>query len=56
MVLIDMLLIAYAKSESMLNPNDKLTALDLIDHLKSSWGQYLKTYMTTWQKEFDNDL
>ena len=55
-VLIDMLLIAYAKSESMLNPNDKLTALDLIDHLKSNWGQYLKTYMTTWQKEFDNDI
>lgn len=55
-VLIDMLLIAYAKSESMLNPNDKLTALDLIDHLKSNWGQYLKTYMTTWQKEFDNGI
>jgi hypothetical protein len=55
-VLIDMLLIAYAKSESMLNPNDKLTALDLIDHLKSNWGQYLKTYMTTWQQEFDNDI
>jgi hypothetical protein len=55
-VLIDMLLIAYAKSESMLNPNDKLTALDLIDHLKSNWGQYLKTYMTTWQKEFDNAI
>jgi hypothetical protein len=56
MVLIDMLLIAYAKSESMLNPNDKLTALDLIDHLKSNWGQYLKTYMTTWQTDFDNDI
>jgi hypothetical protein len=55
-VLIDMLLIAYAKSESMLNPNDKLTALDLIDHLKSNWGQYLKTYMSTWQSEFDNDI
>jgi hypothetical protein len=55
-VLIDMLLIAYAKSESMLNLNDKLTALDLIDRLKSNWGQYLKTYMTTWQKDFDNEL
>ena len=55
-VLIDMLLVAYAKSESMLNPNDKLTAIDLIDHLKSNWGQYLKTYMTTWQSEFDNDI
>lgn len=55
-VLIDMLLIAYAKSESMLNPNDKLTALDLIDHLKSNWGQYLKTYMTTWQQEYDNGI
>jgi hypothetical protein len=55
-VLIDMLLIAYAKAESMLNPNEKLTALDLIDHLKSNWGQYLKTYITTWQTEFDNDI
>jgi hypothetical protein len=55
-VLIDMLLIAYAKSESMLNANDRLTALDLIDHLKANWGQYLKTYNTTWQTEFDNDL
>ena len=55
-VLIDMLLIAYAKSESMLNPNDRLTALDLIDHLKSNWGQYLRTYMTTWKTDFDNDI
>lgn len=55
-VLIDMLLIAYAKSESMLNANEKITALDLIDHLKSNWGHYLKTYMTTWQTEFDNDI
>lgn len=55
-VLIDMLLIAYAKSESMLNPNDKLSALDLIDHLKSNWGQYLKTYMNTWKNDFDNDI
>jgi hypothetical protein len=55
-ILIDMLLIAYAKAESMLNPNERLTALDLIDHLKSNWGQYLKTYMTTWQTEFDNDI
>ena len=55
-VLIDMLLIAYAKSESMLDPNAKLTGLDLNDQVKSNWGQYLKTYITTWQTEFDNDI
>jgi hypothetical protein len=54
--LIDMLLISYAKAESMLDANDKLNAVDLIDHLKSYWGQYLKTYITTWQEEFDASL
>ena len=54
--LIDMLLISYAKAESMLDARDRLSAVDLIDHLKTYWGQYLKTYITTWQEEFDASL
>ena len=55
-VLIDLLLVAYAKAESMLNPKDKLLAIDFIDHLKNNWGQFLKTYITTWQDEYDNSI
>lgn len=54
--LIDVLLISYAKAESMLNPSEKSTPIDVIDQLKSNWGQYLKTYVSTWMEEFDNDL
>jgi len=55
-VLIDMLLIAYAKSESTLNTTDGLTTADAIDHLKNNWGQFLKTYIATWQEEYDDGI
>ena len=55
-VLIDLLLISYAKAESMLNPSEKLAPADLIDHLKNNWGQFLKTYITTWQDEYDDGI
>ena len=55
-VLIDLLLISYAKAESTLNPAEKMSPTAVIDHLKNNWGQYLKTYITTWQDEYDGDL
>jgi uncharacterized protein YjgD (DUF1641 family) len=55
-VLIDMLLIAYAKSESTLKTTDGLTTADAIDHLKNNWGQFLKTYIATWQEEYDDGI
>jgi hypothetical protein len=54
--LIDIMLIAYAKAESMLDGRDTMKAEDLIDVLKNNWGQYLKTYISTWQNEYDEDI
>lgn len=55
-ILIDVLLIAYAKAEASLNPNDEIKAVDFIGILKDNWGQYLKTYITTWQSEYDETI
>ena len=55
-ILIDVLLIAYAKAEASLNPDDQIKAIDFIGHLKNNWGQYLNTYITTWQNEYDEDI
>ena len=55
-ILIDMLLIAYAKAEAALNPNDQIKALDFVGILKDQWGQYLKSYITTWQDEYDDNI
>jgi hypothetical protein len=55
-ILIDVLLIAYAKAEASLNPNDQIKAVDFVGILKDHWGQYLKTYITTWQDEYDESI
>lgn len=55
-VLIDMLLIAYAKAEASLSTTEGLTTPDAIDHLKNNWGQFLKAYITTWQDEYDDGV
>jgi hypothetical protein len=55
-VLIDMLLIAYAKAEASLSATEGLTTPDAIDHLKNNWGQFLKAYITTWQDEYDESI
>ena len=55
-ILIDVLLIAYAKAEASLNPNDQIKAVDFVGILKDHWGQYLKTYITTWQDEYDQSI
>ncbi|CAM8353980.1 HATPase_MORC-like domain containing protein [Candidatus Methylopumilus universalis] len=55
-VLMDILLISYAKSESMLNPKDQMQAIDFIDLLKNNWGLFLKTYISTWQGEYDSGI
>ena len=54
--LIDLLMIAYAKSESMLNVDEQMLAIDFLDHLKNNWGQFLKTYISTWQTQYDNSI
>lgn len=51
--LIDILLIAYAKAESMFDEGDKMTPDILIEQIKSGWGLYLLNYLRTWRKEFD---
>ena len=55
-VLIDMLLISYAKAESMLMSTAFTTQQDLIDRLKTNWSLYLKTYVATWRAETDNGI
>ena len=55
-ILIDMLLISYAKAEAMLSPTEQLAPMDLVDQLKNNWGQYLKTYITTWQDQYDDGI
>ncbi len=54
--LIDLLLISYSKAESTMNPNQKMLPRDFIDHFKNNWGQFLKTYITTWEEEFDDNI
>lgn len=47
-VLIDLLIISYSKSESKFEADDKMTAPDFIEMLRSNWGEYLKRYLQTW--------
>jgi hypothetical protein len=49
--LIDLLLIAYAKSEAMFDPTLTMSADRFIEQLRMSWGNYLSNYIDTFQKE-----
>lgn len=49
--LVDLLLISYAKAESMFEAGLELTVEDFIEQLKTGWGQYLNNYMKTWKSE-----
>lgn len=46
--LIDLLIISYSKSEAKFEADDKMTAPDFIEMLRSNWGEYLKRYLQTW--------
>jgi hypothetical protein len=49
--LIDLLLIAYAKSEVMFDPSLTMSAERFIEQLRMSWGNYLANYIETFQNE-----
>lgn len=49
--LIDLLLIAYAKSEVMFEPSQTMSAERFIEQLRMSWGNYLANYIETFQNE-----
>lgn len=49
--LIDLLIISYAKSESMFDTQKEFKAEKFFEDLKINWGQYLKSYLETWKAE-----
>ncbi|MEQ8470614.1 MAG: ATP-binding protein [Marinoscillum sp.] len=49
--LIDLLIISYAKSESMFDKDREFKAERFFEDLKINWGQYLKSYLETWKSE-----
>jgi hypothetical protein len=54
--LIDLVLISYAKAESLFRPDDHLSATHFIDTLKSNWGNLLKNYIENWSTQHDADI
>lgn len=46
--LIDILVMSYAKAEAMFDGEIELRAEDFAEQLKSAWGNYLKSYISTW--------
>jgi hypothetical protein len=53
--LVDLLLIAYAKSEAMFDPAIQLSAERFIEQLRMSWGNYLSSYIETFKNEVVSD-
>jgi hypothetical protein len=49
--LVDLALIAYAKSEAMFDPSIQLSAERFIEQLRMNWGNYLSNYIETFQNE-----
>lgn len=49
--LIDLLIISYAKSESMFDKQKEFKAEKFFEDLKINWGQYLKSYLETWKAD-----
>ena len=49
--LIDLLLIAYAKSEAKFAPDADMSAEQFIESIRVNWGQYLQSYLRTWDRE-----
>lgn len=50
-VLIDLLLISYAKAETMFEPETPMKAEKLLEQLKMNWGNYLSNYLETYKAE-----
>lgn len=49
--LIDLLLISYAKAEAMIDPKHQWTPDRLLEELRMNWGNYLKNYIETYNRE-----
>jgi len=49
--LIDLLLIAYAKSEAMMDPSVQISAEKFVEQLRMNWGNYLSNYIETFKNE-----
>lgn len=52
-LLIDLLLISFAKAQSMFDPRVTMTAEQLLEQLRMNWGNYLSNYIST-SKKFDD--
>lgn len=52
--LVDLLLIAYAKSEAKFAPDADMSAEQFIETIRMNWGQYLQSYLRTWDREKQN--
>lgn len=48
---IDILMIAYAKAESLIDPREPASPEHLLETLRLNWGQFLKAYVETWRKQ-----
>jgi len=53
--MIDLLLIAFAKSEARFSPEMEMSSEQFIELFRTNWGQYLKSYLMTWEKEKERD-
>ena len=53
--LLDLLIIAHAKSEARFPPDADMSSQDFVDNLRANWGQYMQSYVRTWLKE-KNDV
>lgn len=49
--LVDLLLIAYAKSEAMFEAKSQMTPERFIEQLRMNWGNYLSNYIDTFKNE-----
>jgi Histidine kinase-, DNA gyrase B-, and HSP90-like ATPase len=49
--MIDLLIIAYAKSEAKFAPDADMSAEQFVENIRVNWGQYLQSYLRTWEKE-----
>lgn len=49
--MIDLLLIAYAKSEAKFAPDANMSAEQFVENIRINWGQYLQSYVNTWKQE-----
>ncbi len=50
-VVLDLLIIAYAKAEASFSPDVEYPAEHFIETLRSNWGQYLSNYVRTRRKQ-----